>query len=49
VWVKDSEGKRDIQGLLHDLVAKVGENTRIRRFTRFEVGEGIEKRKENGS
>ncbi|MDY5841648.1 MAG: translation elongation factor Ts [Peptoniphilaceae bacterium] len=30
-----------------DLIAKIGENIIIRRFTRFEVGEGIEKKQEN--
>jgi elongation factor Ts len=44
VWVKDPEGKKDIRALLTDLVAKTGENVRVRRFTRFEVGEGLEKR-----
>ncbi|HET6279488.1 MAG TPA: translation elongation factor Ts [Polyangia bacterium] len=44
VWVKDSEGKKDIRTLQTDLVAKTGENVRIRRFVRFEVGEGLEKR-----
>jgi elongation factor Ts len=43
-WVKDPEGKKDIRSLLTDLVAKTGENVRIRRFIRFEVGEGLEKR-----
>jgi len=43
VWVKDPEGKKDIRSLLTDLVAKTGENVRVRRFVRFEVGEGIEK------
>jgi elongation factor Ts len=43
-WVKDPEGKKDIRALLTDLVAKTGENVRIRRFVRFEVGEGLEKR-----
>ena len=44
VWVKDPEGKKDIRALQTDLVAKTGENVRIRRFTRFEVGEGLVKR-----
>jgi elongation factor Ts len=30
-----------------ELVAKIGENIVVRRFTRFELGEGIEKRKDN--
>ena len=33
--------------LLQELVAKIGENLVIRRFTRFELGEGIEKKKED--
>jgi elongation factor Ts len=44
VWVKDPEGKKDIRALLTDLVAKTGENVKVRRFIRFEVGEGLEKR-----
>jgi elongation factor Ts len=44
VWVKDPEGKKDIRSLLTDLVAKTGENVKVRRFMRFEVGEGLEKR-----
>jgi elongation factor Ts len=44
LWVKDPEGKKDIRGLLTDLVAKTGENVKVRRFIRYEVGEGLEKR-----
>ena len=44
VWVKDPEGKKDIRSLLTDLIAKTGENVKVRRFVRFEVGEGLEKR-----
>jgi elongation factor Ts len=44
VWVKDPEGKKDIRSLLTDLIAKTGENVRVRRFLRYEVGEGLEKR-----
>jgi len=44
IWVKDSEGKKDIRSLLTDLIAKTGENVRVRRFIRYEVGEGLEKR-----
>jgi len=36
------ENKKDIQTLLTELVARVGENCKIRRFVRWEVGEGIE-------
>jgi len=34
-----------IDGLQQGLIAKIGENIRIRRFTRFELGEGLEKKK----
>ena len=33
--------------LLTNLIAKIGENIVIRRFARFERGEGIEKKEEN--
>jgi elongation factor Ts len=46
-WVKDPEGKKDIRALLTDLIAKTGENVRVRRFARFEVGEGLEKRSDD--
>ncbi|KNF08845.1 elongation factor Ts [Gottschalkia purinilytica] len=36
-----------IKDLLAEKVAKIGENIQIRRFVRFEVGEGLEKREEN--
>jgi elongation factor Ts len=44
VFVKDPDGKKDIRTLLTELVAKTGENCKIRRFVRFEVGEGLEQR-----
>jgi len=47
IWVKDPEGKKDIRALLTDLVAKTGENVKVRRFVRFEVGEGLEKRSDD--
>src|SRR6185312_8972037 len=33
--------------MLTDLISKIGENLVIRRFVRFELGEGIEKKKED--
>lgn len=36
-----------IENLLHEKISKIGENLKIRRFSRFEVGEGLEKREEN--
>jgi elongation factor Ts len=44
LFVKDPEGKKDIRALLTELIAKTGENIRVRRFVRYEVGEGLEKR-----
>ncbi len=44
-WVKDD--KKTIGDLQSELVAKLGENIKVRRFTRFEVGEGLEKKVEN--
>lgn len=41
------EDKKTIEQLLKELVAKVGENVKIRRFTRYELGEGLEKKSEN--
>lgn len=36
-----------IKDLLSEKISKIGENLVIRRFVRFEVGEGIEKKQEN--
>jgi elongation factor Ts len=36
-----------VQQLLHEKISKVGENIGIRRFVRFELGEGIEKKQDN--
>ena len=36
-----------VQQLLVDKIARIGENINVRRFTRYELGEGIEKRSEN--
>ncbi len=44
-FIKDSD--KTIQELLNDLIAKLGENIKIRRFVRYEVGEGLEKKDED--
>jgi len=44
-WVRDD--KKTIRDLQQELVAKLGENVRVRRFTRFELGEGLEKKQDN--
>ncbi len=44
-WVKDD--KKTLGDLQSELVAKIGENIRVRRFVRYEVGEGLQKREDN--
>ena len=36
-----------VQVLLNSLIAKIGENLSIRRFTRYEMGEGLQKKEDN--
>ena len=44
-FVKDD--KKSIEQVQQEIVAKLGENVKIRRFTRYELGEGLEKKNEN--
>jgi elongation factor Ts len=44
-FVKDD--KKTVGQVVTEAVAKIGENITIRRFTRYQVGEGIEKKKED--
>jgi elongation factor Ts len=44
-WVKDD--KKSIGELQAELVGKLGENIKVRRFVRFEIGEGLEKKVDN--
>ncbi len=44
IFVKDPEGKKSIGDLVKDHVATIGENLTIRRFARFALGEGLEKK-----
>jgi elongation factor Ts len=41
------EEDKTMGALLTEMIAKIGENIKIRRFVRFERGEGIEKKQEN--
>jgi len=43
VYIKDPDGKLKIK----DLLKKAGENITLNRFVRYQLGEGIEKKKEN--
>ncbi len=42
-FVKDESGKKTIKDIIEELGIKCGEKVGIRRFQRFQVGEGIEK------
>jgi elongation factor Ts len=44
-WVKDPD--KTIDQVQQELIAKIGENVKIRRFVRFELGEGLEKKKDD--
>ena len=44
-FVKDPD--KTIEQVQQELIAKIGENIKIRRFSRFELGEGLEKKKDD--
>ncbi|MGM0378522.1 MAG: translation elongation factor Ts [Bacillota bacterium] len=44
-YIKDTD--MTVEELLKNKIARIGENLSIRRFSRFEVGEGLEKEEEN--
>ncbi|WP_242395206.1 translation elongation factor Ts [Anaeromyxobacter oryzisoli] len=44
-FVKDD--KKKIKDVVTEAVAKIGENIQVRRFARFVLGEGLEKKQEN--
>lgn len=44
-FIKDTD--KTVQEVLTSLIAKIGENITIRRFVRFERGEGLEKKEDN--
>ncbi len=44
-FVKDTD--KTIEQLVKEQIAKIGENVNIRRFARYELGEGIEKKEDN--
>lgn len=44
-FIKD--GDKTVDELVKEKIAKIGENISIRRFTRYELGEGLEKRQED--
>ena len=44
-FVKDPD--KTIEQLVKEKIAKIGEKISIRRFTRYQLGEGIEKKEED--
>lgn len=44
-FVKDPNKK--MRDLIHELISKLGENISIRRFVRYQLGEGLEKRSQS--
>jgi len=44
-FIKDPD--KTVKDILNEKIAKIGENISIRRFVRYEMGEGLEKREEN--
>ena len=44
-FIKNPDVK--VEEVLKNLIARIGENIRIRRFVRYELGEGLEKRQDN--
>jgi elongation factor Ts len=43
VFIKDPEGKKKIKDLITEKIAKLGENIVVRRYARFQLGEGLDK------
>ena len=44
-WVKNPD--KTIDQVQQELIAKIGENIKVRRFVRYELGEGLEKKKDD--
>lgn len=44
-FIKDPD--KTIQQLLNEKIAQIGENISVRRFVRYELGEGLEKKQDN--
>lgn len=46
-WIKDEKGKMKVKDLIADVSKKAGAALKVARMARFEVGEGIEKKKDD--
>ena len=47
VWVKDEKAKKRVLEMVTEAIARIGENISVRRFARFVVGEGMDRKKED--
>ena len=47
IYVKAEDGKQTVSQYLADVAKKTGASLKIKRFVRYETGEGIEKKEEN--
>lgn len=43
VFIKDPDGKKKVKDVITEKIAKLGENIVVRRFDRFQLGEGLAK------
>ncbi|HTZ18128.1 MAG TPA: translation elongation factor Ts [Dissulfurispiraceae bacterium] len=43
VFIKDPDGKKKVKDIITEKIAKLGENIVVRRFARFQLGEGLAK------
>ncbi len=46
-FVKDDSGKKNVKMLIEEVAIKTGEKVSVRRFQRYEVGEGVSKAEAN--
>ncbi|RYD06586.1 hypothetical protein N752_02650 [Desulforamulus aquiferis] len=44
-FIKDSD--KTVQQVINEVIAKIGEKIDVRRFTRYEMGEGLQKRSDD--
>ncbi len=44
-FVKDPD--KTVRDLIMETISKIGENIRVRRFVRFELGQGLQKREDD--
>jgi elongation factor Ts len=47
LWIHDDAGKATVNEVLNNMVHKIGENIKIRRFVTFVLGEGLKKKENN--